>query len=53
MNPFIVASLVGILCILYTFLGGFEGVAIVPNPPLISKAPMTIIINAPPSKITP
>lgn len=26
MNPFIVASLVGILCILYTFLGGFEGV---------------------------
>ncbi|RIN28589.1 sodium:solute symporter [Staphylococcus succinus] len=26
MNPFLVASLVGILCILYTFLGGFEGV---------------------------
>ena len=26
MNPFIVASLVEILCILYTFLGGFEGV---------------------------
>lgn len=26
MNPYIVASLVGLLCILYTFLGGFEGV---------------------------
>ena len=26
MNPYVVASLVGILCILYTFLGGFEGV---------------------------
>lgn len=26
MNPYLVASLVGILCILYTFLGGFEGV---------------------------
>ncbi|WP_210128188.1 sodium:solute symporter [Staphylococcus sp. GDX8P114P-2] len=26
LNPFVVASLVGILCILYTFLGGFEGV---------------------------
>ncbi|KRG08327.1 sodium:solute symporter [Staphylococcus sp. NAM3COL9] len=26
MNPFVVASLVGVLCILYTFLGGFEGV---------------------------
>ncbi|MBI5974612.1 sodium:solute symporter [Staphylococcus canis] len=25
-NPYIVASLVGILCIVYTFLGGFEGV---------------------------
>ncbi|EKU50156.1 sodium:solute symporter [Staphylococcus massiliensis] len=25
-NPFVVASLVGILCIIYTFLGGFEGV---------------------------
>ncbi|SCS37663.1 sodium:solute symporter [Staphylococcus caeli] len=25
-NPYVVASLVGILCILYTFLGGFEGV---------------------------
>ncbi|MCO9416352.1 acetylneuraminate ABC transporter, partial [Salmonella enterica subsp. enterica serovar Mbandaka] len=24
--PYIVASLVGLLCILYTFLGGFEGV---------------------------
>lgn len=24
-NPYLVASLVGILCILYTFLGGFEG----------------------------
>lgn len=26
MNPIVVASLVGVLCILYTFLGGFEGV---------------------------
>ncbi len=26
MNPYIVASLVGLLCISYTFLGGFEGV---------------------------
>lgn len=26
MNPYLVASLVGLLCILYTFLGGFEGV---------------------------
>lgn len=26
LNPYVVASLVGILCILYTFLGGFEGV---------------------------
>ncbi|KMR64713.1 hypothetical protein EY01_15345, partial [Staphylococcus aureus] len=26
MNPHIVASLVGLLCILYTFLGGVEGV---------------------------
>lgn len=26
MNPYIVATLVGVLCILYTFLGGFEGV---------------------------
>ncbi|UXR69303.1 sodium:solute symporter [Staphylococcus sp. IVB6246] len=25
-NPYVVASLVGLLCILYTFLGGFEGV---------------------------
>ncbi|QLK86656.1 sodium:solute symporter [Staphylococcus sp. 17KM0847] len=25
-NPYVVASLVGVLCIIYTFLGGFEGV---------------------------
>ncbi|MBA8760288.1 sodium/solute symporter [Staphylococcus schleiferi subsp. coagulans] len=25
-NPYLVASLVGVLCIVYTFLGGFEGV---------------------------
>ncbi|AVP36462.1 sodium:solute symporter [Staphylococcus felis] len=25
-NPYLVASLVGLLCIIYTFLGGFEGV---------------------------
>ncbi|MBJ8265253.1 sodium:solute symporter [Staphylococcus pseudintermedius] len=25
-NPYLVASLVGVLCIIYTFLGGFEGV---------------------------
>jgi SSS family solute:Na+ symporter len=31
MNPFIVASLVGILCILYTFLGGFEDTAVIAN----------------------
>lgn len=24
-NPYLVASLVGVLCIIYTFLGGFEG----------------------------
>ena len=49
MNPFIVASLVGILCILYTFLGGFEGVVwsdFIQGVILLGGALMIIIIGA-------
>ena len=49
MNPFIIASLVGILCILYTFLGGFEGVVwsdFIQGVILLGGALMIIIIGA-------
>lgn len=49
MNPFIVASLVGILCILYTFLGGFEGVVwsdFIQGVILLGGALMIIVIGA-------
>ena len=49
MNPFLVASLVGILCILYTFLGGFEGVVwsdFIQGVILLGGALMIILIGA-------
>lgn len=48
-NPYIVASLVGILCILYTFLGGFEGVVwsdFIQGVILLGGALLIIIIGA-------
>lgn len=48
-NPYLVASLVGILCILYTFLGGFEGVVwsdFIQGVILLGGALMIIIIGA-------
>lgn len=48
-NPYLVASLVGILCILYTFLGGFEGVVwsdFIQGVILLGGALMIIVIGA-------
>ncbi|MHD0396368.1 sodium:solute symporter family protein [Staphylococcus simulans] len=48
-NPYLVASLVGILCILYTFLGGFEGVVwsdFIQGVILLGGAIMIIVIGA-------